>query len=65
MTDEPDQPPFDEAEYRQYMKNTLTKAQGCEIEFIFRDVYTLMGDPGRPARAVKILREVIEEYWRP
>lgn len=58
-------PVFDEAEYRQYMKNTLTKAQGCEIEFIFRDVYTLMGDPGRPAKAVRILREVIEEFWRP
>jgi len=56
---------FDEDGYRKYMKDTLTKAQGCEIEIIFRDVYTLMGDPGRPAKAVKILRELIEEYWRP
>ncbi|HNX13278.1 MAG TPA: hypothetical protein PK854_02275 [Oscillospiraceae bacterium] len=58
-------PVFDEDGYRKYMKDTLSKARGCEIEIIFRDVYTLMGDPGRPAKAVKVLREVIEDCWRP
>lgn len=57
-------PVFDEEGYREHIKHTLLCARGCTTEIIFRDVYTLMGDPGRPARAVRILRELVDKYWQ-
>lgn len=51
--------PFDEEAFRAHISRTLNAAKGCTIEFIFRDVYTLGGDPSKPARAVKIIREMI------
>jgi len=51
--------PFDEDAFRAHIRKTLVAAKGCGIEFIYRDVYTLGGDTSKPARAVKIIREMI------
>jgi hypothetical protein len=50
---------FDEAGLREDIKNTLKYAEGCSLEITFRDVQTVNGDLGRPARAVRIIRELI------
>jgi hypothetical protein len=55
---------FDDFEYKAYMKKTLNAARGCNLEIIFRDVYTLSGNPSKVKRAVKLLREVIEKNWQ-
>lgn len=54
---------FDEIEFREHISHTLNAAKGCNLEFIFRDIYTLSGDRGKAGRAVKITRELIEELW--
>lgn len=54
---------LDEPAFREHIRKTLRCAQGCVIEFIFRDIYTLGGDLQKPGRAVKIVRELIEESW--
>ncbi len=51
--------PFDEDAFRAHIGKTLEAAKGCRIEFIYRDVYTLGGDPTKMSRAVKIIREMI------
>ncbi len=53
------QDPFDEAAFRAHIHKTLTAAKDCPMEFIYRDVYTLGGDPTKAARAVRIIREMI------
>ncbi len=55
---------FDEAGYTEHVKKTLHAARGCNLEFIFRDVYTLTGDTTKPRRAVKIIRDLIETEWK-
>lgn len=54
---------FDDDEYNKYMLNTLKAAKGCNLEIIFRDVYTLSGNPAKAKRAVRLLRELIDKYW--
>lgn len=54
---------FDDDEYSKYMLNTLKAAKGCNLEIIFRDVYTLSGNPAKAKRAVRLLRELIDKYW--
>lgn len=54
---------LDEKAFRAHIRKTLAAAQGCHMEFIFRDVYTLSGDTSKPGRAVQITRELIEEMW--
>lgn len=55
---------FDEDAFRKHITKTLEFARNCEIEFSFRDIYTLGGDKGKASRAVKIVRELIEKYYR-
>lgn len=55
---------FDEEGFRKDVLKTLACARGCKLEFAFRDVYTLSGDNDKPRRAVKILRELIDENWK-
>lgn len=55
---------FDEDGFRASITKTLECAQGCRLEFSFRDVYTLGGDCGKPRRAVKLVRELVEEFWQ-
>ena len=52
---------LDEEAFRAYMKKTFMCAKDCELEIIFRDIYTLSGDIGKPGRAVQIVRELMEE----
>lgn len=55
---------FDEEGWRQHIIKTLKAARGCNLEISQRDVYSLKGDLERPRKAVKIIRELIEEYWQ-
>ncbi len=54
---------FDDDEYNKYMLNTLKAAKGCNLEIIYRDVYTLSKNPSKAKRAVRLLRELIDKYW--
>jgi len=51
---------FDEAIIRKDITRTLEIAEGCNIEFIMKDVHTLADEPERLARWVMITREVCE-----
>lgn len=52
---------LDEEAFRAHIRKTIQCARGCELEIIFRDIYTLSGDLGKPAQAVRIVRELMEE----
>ena len=54
---------FDEDGYRKSIAATLAAAQGCTLEIIHRDIYSLCGDRTRAGRAIAIAREVIDEMW--
>lgn len=54
---------FDEDGFDKHIRKTLTAAKGCNLEFIFRDVYTVTGDRSKPKRAVQIARQAIEDLW--
>ena len=58
-------PVLDEEGLARYIRATLDAAKGCEIEFLFRDVYTLRGHLEKPARAVALTREMIDRYYQP
>lgn len=55
---------FDEKGFEEHIKKTLNAAEGCCLEFAFRDVYTLKGDPYRAKKGVQLVRQYIEKYWR-
>lgn len=55
---------LDEEAYREHIDHTLRCANGCELEIIHRDIYTLGGDPEKAGRAVKIIRREIEQLWQ-
>lgn len=54
---------LDEEAWRQHIIKTLKAAQGCHLEITQRDVYALGGDVQKPRKAVRIIRELIDEYW--
>ncbi len=54
---------FHEEDFRDHIKHTLKSAQGCSLELLFRDIYTLNGDLEKPGKAVKIVRELIDKHW--
>ena len=55
---------LDEEAYARHIDETLTCAQGCELEIIHRDVYTLNDRPDKPGRAVQIIRREIDRLWK-
>lgn len=55
---------LDEEAFRAHIKRTLNAAQGCHLEFSFRDIYTFNGDISKAKRAVQIVRQLIEAHWR-
>lgn len=55
---------FDEVAFTEYMKKTMVAARGCHAEIIFRDIYTLTNDNTKAGKAVKIVRQLIEDIWR-
>jgi len=54
---------FDEKVIRDDLRQTLrlTRAQGCTVEIILKDVHTLNGEPDRLARWVRLARECVAE----
>jgi len=54
---------FDEDAFAEHIVYTLKAASGCSLEIIFRDIYSLEGDKGKPGKAVKITRQLIDELW--
>jgi hypothetical protein len=55
---------FDEIGFTQHLERSLAAAQGCTLEMIFRDVYTLSEDLTKPGRAVRIARDLIDKNWK-
>jgi hypothetical protein len=55
---------LDESAFSRHIEKTIRTAGNCRLEIIFRDVYALNGDKTKPARAVKITRELIDRYWK-
>ena len=55
---------FDEAAFTDHIKKTMAAARGCQAEILFRDIYTLTDDRTKAGKAVKIVRQLIEDYWR-
>lgn len=48
---------FDEEAFRKYISKTVSLTKGCEVEYIFRDIYQLHGNLDKVKRAVEIVRE--------
>jgi len=54
---------FDRSAFSTHIKNTLRAAQGCHLEFSFRDVYSLQGEKGRANMVYKLVKHLIEKHW--
>lgn len=50
---------LDEEAFRAYIKRTIDLTRGCHVEIIFRDIYTLHGNPDKARRAVEIVRSLM------
>lgn len=53
---------FDEVAFEDYMEETFKAARNCQLEIIFRDIYSLCGDVSKPGRAVEIVRKLERKY---
>lgn len=40
-------------------------ASGCKLEIAQRDVYHINNTPGKVKQYVRLIRESLEEYWKP
>ncbi len=58
---------LDEEAWRKEIRTTLAVTAGKDIplELIVRDVYTMHGNLGKPARAVELAREEIDKFYPP
>lgn len=56
---------LDEEGLREHIRKTLRAAQGCELEFTQRDVYTINHDEEKVRRFIAIIREEIANRWKP
>lgn len=54
---------FDEEAFKEHIQFTLDSSFGCELEIIFRDIYALDGDLGKPGRAISAARRLIEKKY--
>lgn len=54
---------LDKEEFSKHILNTLKAAKGCEIEFSFRDIYTLCGNNYKLGEAVRIVRQLIDKFY--
>ncbi|MDR2631360.1 MAG: hypothetical protein LBC60_10595 [Spirochaetaceae bacterium] len=55
---------FDEEAFSAYIQKTAAALKGrCRAEFIFRDIYTLSGNPAKTRRAVELTRRIAEEIY--
>lgn len=57
--------PFDEDAYREHIAASVRAARGCRMEISCRDIYALYGDREKLGTAVRIIREVCDEQYRP
>lgn len=55
---------FDAEAFRANIRETLEKARGCRMEFIFRDIMSLKGNNEKIRQAVRIVREETEEAYQ-
>ena len=55
---------LNEAGFSAHIRETLDAAQGCFLEILFRDVYTVHGDLNKPRRAVELTRAEIARHWK-
>ncbi|MCL2701749.1 MAG: hypothetical protein FWE88_08665 [Phycisphaerae bacterium] len=55
---------LDEAAWADHIATTVRAARGGHLEIINRDVYTFEHDKTKPGRAVRIIREQIEKWWK-
>lgn len=53
---------FDEKAFEKYMEETFKAANNCQLEIIFRDIYSLGGDISKPRRAIEIVRKLEQKY---
>ena len=56
---------FDEEAFRQHIRKTVKAASGCPLEIVFRDVITVLGEPWRMTKAIEIVRQEYDNYWKP
>jgi hypothetical protein len=55
---------FDEDAFTAYIQKTAAALKGrCRAEFIFRDIYTLHGNPAKIRKAVEITRRIAEKMY--
>lgn len=54
---------FKEKEFKDHIKETLLSAKNCNLEIIFRDIYTIDGNSNKAGQAIKIVRNLIEKNW--
>ena len=52
---------FDESLIRRIIRSGLEASRGCRVHIHLKDIETVQGDPGRLARWVKIVRQVVDE----
>ena len=48
----------------EHIIQTLKAAQGCQLEFSLRDIYSLGGEKGRAKHVMQLIRHLIEKHWR-
>ena len=56
---------LDEEGLRAHIRKTLRAARGCTLEITQRDVYTINRDEAKARRFVEIIKEEIENHWKP
>lgn len=54
---------LNENAFRKHIQNTLKAAQGCQLEFAQRDVYTIHNSEKKAKRYIDIIRDEIEKNW--
>lgn len=56
---------LDEEAVRAYFRETAEAARGCRLEITQRDVYMLNNSPDKARRYMEIMRDTVNQYWRP
>ena len=56
---------LDEDAVREHFRKTARAASGCKLEIAQRDVYHINNTPGKVKQYVRLIRESLEEYWKP
>lgn len=56
---------LDEDAVREHFRRTAQAASGCKLEIAQRDVYHIHNTPDKVKRYVQLIRETLDEYWKP